>query len=112
MPEHVVPAKAPPIRALPDDSDSCASFCTIHSSGGMGVTVWSLPERVSAEKLEVRLQLSPERPVIVGRQNGGEVPYLDPAYVSTPIVPGTGKTILKKDGAGADTYVSRGHFQL
>ncbi len=90
------------------------SFCTIHSDAGLGVTLWSRPESAKASKtgLEVRLELSPQKSVIIGRQNGGHVPYLDPSYVSTPIVPGDGQTILQKDGRDQDVSVSRGHFLM
>jgi hypothetical protein len=94
--------------------DATLSVCTIHPDCGMGVTVWSLPEasRTSKTDLDVRLELSPERPVIIGRAEGGEIEYLDPKYVPTRIVPTTGKTVLRHDGSDKDIYVSRGHFLM
>ena len=39
------------------------------------------------------------------------MPYLDPAYRPTTVVPGTGQSVLGA-GAEADNWVSRGHFML
>ena len=117
----VVPADPP----SPDTGHSTSS-CTISSLCGPGLTLWSVPEPRLAprgrgvggegtspeSRTEIRLQLSPEAPVIIGRQEGGEIEYLDPRYAPSPIVPGTGRTILQQDGTPRDTYVSRGHFML
>jgi hypothetical protein len=104
---EVVPGRTP----APDTGEP--SSCTISSDGGPGVTIWSVPgARTSPQTGEVRLQLSPDAPVIVGRQNGGEIEYLDPRYVPTPIMPGARRTILQRDGQHRDLYVSRGHFML
>ena len=59
---------------------------------------------------ETELLLHPDRPVVVGRQQGGEVPYLDPSYVPTHIVPDSGRSVLLRDEQ--DLFVSRGHFLL
>jgi hypothetical protein len=50
--------------------------------------------------------------VIVGRQEGRRVHYLDPAYLPTQVVPETGQSVLLSGGQGDDVYVSRGHFML
>ena len=47
---------------------------------------------------------------MIGRQQGGEVPYLDPHYLPTHIVPESGRSVLVHDVK--DTWVSRGHFML
>lgn len=114
----LLPAEPPVIPAAPVelpalDTDP-ASYCTIHSDSGVGVTVWSLPtSRLSSKVgLQCQLKLSPEAPVIIGRADGGEIEYLDPRYIPSPIMPGSGKTILKRNGAKEDVYVSRGHFML
>ena len=89
------------------------SLCTIESAGGCGATLWSLPTAcIPCADSEVQLQLSPDSAVIIGRMNGGEIEYLDPSYVPSPIMPGTGKTILQHGGAQQDLCVSRGHFML
>jgi hypothetical protein len=98
----------------PDADTDDSSPCTIVSDGGPPITLWSLPgTHVSPQTdCEVQLQLSPDSPVIIGRQEGGEIEYLDPRYHPSPIVPGSGETILQRDGADRDIYVSRGHFML
>src|SRR5262249_27402831 len=60
----------------------------------------------------VRLQLDPDRPVVIGRQQDGVPEYLDPAYRTTRIVPGTGQAVVQSSRVGPDTWVSRGHFML
>lgn len=50
--------------------------------------------------------------MIVGRQEGRRIEYLDPAYRPTRVVPETGQTVLMSGGEGDDVYVSRGHFML
>ena len=77
-------------------------------SGG-GLTVWSAEGSVDTAG---ELQLSPDRPAIIGRQEGGEIEYLDPAYQPTQMVPETGQSVVTSAGQGADIYVSRGHFML
>src|SRR5262245_21736893 len=91
-----------------------SSSCTIISDGGLGVTLWAVPgaRTAAAPGSEVRLQLSPDAPAIIGRQDGGEIEYLDPRYVPSPIMPGARRTILQRDGREQDLYVSRGHFML
>lgn len=50
--------------------------------------------------------------MIVGRQEGRKLDYLDPAYRPTQVVPDTGQSVLLSEGKGDDIYVSRGHFML
>src|SRR5579885_2862469 len=78
------PAFDPPAA---DDSVSL-SHVSISFTGG-GVTVWSDPgtTRTGQTAAETLLALRPERPVVIGRQQGGEVPYLDPHYVPTHVLP-------------------------
>ena len=112
---HIVPLPDNPEApaAMPADTDP-SSLCTIVSDGGPGLTIWSVPGvRTSTEtSRQVRLRLSPDAPVIIGRQDGGEIEYLDPRYIPSPIMPGSGRTILQRDGKHEDVYVSRGHFML
>src|SRR5262245_48466054 len=77
--------------------------------GGGGLTAWATEGCVDTAG---ELQLTPDRPVIIGRQEGGEIEYLDPAYRPTQVVPETGQSVVTEPGHGADTYVSRGHFML
>jgi hypothetical protein len=78
---------------------------------GTEMTIWSVPGSITAEPAgEIKLQIDPHRPVVIGRAHGHEIPYLDPKYSSTPILPETGQCIL--NGGDKDCYVSRGHFML
>ena len=109
-PAEVEPALPP---EFPGPETDPPSLCTIHSDSGLGLTVWSLPTaRVPAEGCEVQLRLDPESRVIIGRMDGGEIEYLDPRYVPSSILPGTGKTVLRHGGTAQDLFVSRGHFML
>jgi hypothetical protein len=56
------------------------------------------------------LQLQPQDSVVVGRQNGGSLEYLDPAYQPTQFEPTGGQPVLR--GIDRDICVSRGHFML
>jgi len=82
------------------------------TSGPSALTLWSATDTAQATDAEFRVQISPDRPVIVGRSEGHEVPYLDPTYTPTRVVPGTGQTVMRNDGRGDDINVSRGHFML
>ncbi|MGF1579644.1 MAG: hypothetical protein ACFCD0_09800 [Gemmataceae bacterium] len=62
--------------------------------------------------LQVQAQLFPHNPVIIGRQQGNRVPYLDPSYTSTPILPQTGGSILNGCSSHVNNRVSRGHFMM
>jgi len=100
-------------EASPAD-DAGLSHASLSFDGGGGLTLWSdpatAPEKETAP--ETQLLLHPDRPVVIGRQQGGEVPYLDPSYVSTPILPDSGRSVLTRAGDGKDICVSRGHFLL
>jgi hypothetical protein len=60
----------------------------------------------------LELFLEPGQSAVIGRAHDCEVPYLDPAYRPTSLVPGTGETILRGEGDRRDLCVSRGHFTL
>jgi hypothetical protein len=81
---------------------------------GPPINVWATCRTASlAADFQATLAIPLNDHVVIGRQKGGEVPYLDPRFVPTPIVPESGQTILRADGHdAADTWVSRGHFML
>lgn len=81
---------------------------------GEGVTLWCDPTTLASLETdtETAFTLWPNRPVIVGRQNGGQIEYLDPAYKPTQVVPDTGQSVLTQGGKKMDNSVSRGHFML
>lgn len=85
------------------------SIAEISVTGG-SVTLWGL-ETSEETGPKVSLRLDPSAPIIVGRQEGGQIPYMDPAYQSTQIGP-DGQSVLTSFGHGRDVCVSRGHFML
>jgi hypothetical protein len=81
--------------------------------GGGCLSTWGSDDRsVSEIDSKVQLHLAPDCPVVIGRQEIGIPPYLDPSYRSTKVVPGTGQSVLRANGEGKDRCVSRAHFTL
>jgi hypothetical protein len=95
----------------PDDPGPISS-AGLRVTPGSSLTLWSVSDPAHATDVEFQVRISPDRPVIVGRAEGHAVPYLDPAYRATRVVPGTGQCVLQQDGHGSDICVSRGHFML
>jgi len=81
------------------------------SVDGCGLTMWSAWDTADEPRPTVRLSLDPDSPVIIGRQEGGKIPYMDPRYRPTQIGP-SGESVLTSCGHGIDKCVSRGHFML
>ena len=87
---------------------SSASLCAL---GGSSLTLWSSGDTADGKaEGEVTTQLHPDRPAVIGRQEGGETPYLDPRYRPTQIVSPSSGSVLA--GGEPDRWVSRGHFML
>jgi hypothetical protein len=86
------------------------SFAEISVTGG-GLTLWSTAETAPELGPTTTLRMDPRAPVIIGRQEGGRIPYMDPHYRSTQIGP-DGQSVLTPCGEGMDLSVSRGHFML
>ncbi|QJW95910.1 hypothetical protein [Frigoriglobus tundricola] len=98
------------------------SHCAVTLLEGRSVAYWTCPradvaDRTAVNELpgafaELALCLAPERLVVVGRSTGrSPVPYLDPAYRATPVLPDTQQTVLMGDDH-TDGWVSRAHFTL
>jgi hypothetical protein len=98
-----------PARERDDGQDSSGSLSML--SGG-GITICGGTDTAADTLTECELKLAPNRPAVIGRAEGYPVPYLDPAYKATRLLPGTGQSVLHSGGDGTDTYVSRGHFML
>jgi hypothetical protein len=90
----------------------------LESSGGLsvlsgqGFALWTTPGPCGETNPQLNLQVAPDKPAIIGQCEGREVPYLDPAYHPTRVVPGTGQSVLKGVNWDEDLAVSRGHFML
>jgi hypothetical protein len=95
------------------DTPSCGSMSI--SGGDSCLSAWGCDtacHRADTDA-DVALQLDPDKPVIVGRAEGHHVPYLDPAYRATQVVPQSGQSVVHQRGLSRkDTWVSRGHFTL
>jgi hypothetical protein len=61
---------------------------------------------------QVALLIPESQYVVIGRQEGGQIEYLDPRFRPTQVVPQTGQPVVTQLGDGADRFVSRGHFTL
>src|SRR5262245_28428716 len=95
------------VIAPPDDGEHSLSSGSISVLAGSTLALWSDSSPCPETRFSCELQIAPHRPVVVGRAEGHEVPYLDPAYRPTRIMPGTGEPILRAGGHGADKRVSR-----
>ncbi|MBN9120513.1 MAG: hypothetical protein J0I06_15395 [Planctomycetes bacterium] len=98
------------------------SSCHVALLDGPSVTFWACPgtavssltvaHEVPNSVAELALSLAPERLIVVGRSTGrSPVPYLDPAYRPTPILPESGRSVLRGHDE-SDNWVSRAHFTL
>lgn len=96
---------------IPGSSESVSS-ARVSVLSGDGITLWGCAAPEQDTSAHAELHLAPEDTVIIGRAEGNGVPYLDPAYRATTIVPHTGRSILKSEGRGQDCTVSRAHFML
>jgi hypothetical protein len=82
-------------------------------SGYSTLTLSSCPGSTIPETdSRIQLQLDPDHPVVIGRQEHGIPPYLDPAYRSTRLVPGSAQPVVRSGSEGRDICVSRAHFML
>jgi hypothetical protein len=104
------------------DCDPSQSHCHVALLDGPSVTFWSCPgtavsaitstQTVPDSVAELALCLEPSRLIVVGRSTGNSpVPYLDPAYSPTPILPDSGQSVLRGHEE-SDNWVSRAHFTL
>jgi hypothetical protein len=93
------------------DGDAATCSCTLSLLEGSPITLWSLADPMKDTlTAAVNVQIDPRGAIVVGRQHGGETPYLDPSFLPTQIVPESGDQVLR--GVEADNFVSRGHFML
>lgn len=85
------------------------SSASLSCEGG-SVTIWSA-STFTESQAERTLQLAPGQMVVIGRQQGGRLEYLDPSFVPTQLIPDTEQTVLTMNDE-KDLLVSRGHFSL
>jgi hypothetical protein len=99
------------VERLPQAEQAGISRLTLSTADLCGLTAWSLGDTAPDAEGRLKTQLSPDRPLVVGRQEGGQTPYLDPRYRPTRLAPGSSRSVLCGDRK-ADRRVSRGHFML
>lgn len=112
---------APSSAAPCDDTGAPLSVCSVSLLAGNPVALWAAPKTEVATGRstdttvdpfpELALGLAPGALAVVGRaEPHHRVPYLDPAYRATRLVPGSGQSVMLNNEH--DKGVSRGHFTL
>jgi len=98
-------------EVLPQE-DTGISSLSMTVEDGPAVIVWSAPGTLTQgdTQTQLKVQLQPNNPVVIGRQQGGHIEYLDPQYQPTPMMPDSSRCIL--NSSEKDGRVSRGHFML
>jgi hypothetical protein len=98
------------VEHRPQIEEECSSSLTLTTTDLGGLTAWSSGEMTPDPEGRLKTQLRPDSPLVIGRQEGGETPYLDPRYRPTRLAPGSSRPICGR--SEADIWVSRGHFML
>jgi hypothetical protein len=105
---RLCPALFPEIED--DDARSSLSVSVVE---GPAVNLWSMATEMHGDtKTELTLQLQPDNAVVIGRQEGGEIEYLDPRYQPTQMLPNSSRRVVASKHSEKDNYVSRGHITL
>src|SRR6187401_1020836 len=94
------------------ENPSSSSSCDFSILSGPSITIWMAGNAGQETRNDLKLVIAPDRPVIIGRAEGNPVPYLDPSYHATTMLPGSGSTILRSDDQELNNRVSRAHFML
>jgi hypothetical protein len=80
---------------------------------GPTLNLWSIATAIEGStEGELRLQLQPDQAVVIGRQEGGQIEYLDPRFHPTPMLPNTSRRVATLFCRETEKCVSRGHFML
>ena len=103
----------PEIVPLPHEDETGSSSLSISIVQGPTISLWSI-ETPSEGKTEgeLTLQLQPDQSVVIGRQEGGQIDYLDPRYHPTQLLPNSTRRVVTSFNRESDLFVSRGHFML
>jgi hypothetical protein len=103
----------PEIMPLPHEDWADSSSLSISIVEGPTLNLWSIATATEGKtKSELKLQLQPDQSVVIGRQEGGQIEYLDPRYHPTQMLPNSNKRVVTSFDRGSDRCVSRGHFML
>src|SRR4051794_20047853 len=94
---------------FPEDWTGSSSL-SISIVEGPTLILWSIATVTEGKtKEELKLQLQPDQSVVIGRQEGGEIEYLDPRYQPTQMLPNSNERVVTSFDRGNDRCVSRGH---
>jgi hypothetical protein len=103
----------PEIVPLPHEDWAGSTSLGVSIVEGPTVNLWSIATAMEGRtEGELKLQLQPGQSVVIGRQEGGEIEYLDPRYQPTRMVPNSTRPVVTSLRNGTDVCVSRGHFML
>jgi hypothetical protein len=113
-------------RSHDTESDPSLSHCSVTFLSPHSLSVWTCPKTAVDSGItdttfdgtvpravpELALGLAPGKLVVVGRAAPDHtVPYLDPAYRSTTLLPDSNQSVLHGNDP-TDIWVSRAHFTL
>ena len=100
------------MKTSPARLDDCpaSSSVSLSTDEGCSLTMWGGDPVKSMPTGELKTEVGPDRPLVIGRQDGGETPYLDPRYRPTPLAPI--RPAPSSPGNEKDNWVSRGHFMI
>jgi|GEM_PF-2835142 len=96
-------------ESMEDQDSGNLSIVGLELIKGSPINLWSVNGLDPSQK-DVSLELTDGMPIILGRQQGGSIDYLDEKYTPTMIMP-NGKPILKGSGNN-DLAISRAHLMM
>ncbi|MCI0642835.1 MAG: hypothetical protein L0Y70_27450 [Gemmataceae bacterium] len=99
------------IREFDYGFDGAVSSGSLTVESGPELCVWSTATTWTEANGDTAVAIPENQHIVIGRQHGGEIEYLDPAFAPTPIYSRDGESILRSDNQW-NLYVSRGHFML
>lgn len=101
------------IIPLPHEDWAGSSSLSISIVEGLTVDLWSMEAATEGKtEGELTLQLQPDQLVVIGRQEGGQIEYLDPRYHPTQLLPNSTRRVVTSINRESDLYVSRGRLML
>jgi hypothetical protein len=95
---------------IPQESPESSSL-SLSIIEGPNLSVWSIATATEGDTDgELKLELQPDQTVVIGRQEGGRIEYLDSRYQPTQLLPNSSQRVVGH--LELDMCVSRGHFML
>lgn len=103
----------PEIVPLPHEDWEGNTSLSVTIVEGPTVNLWSIATATEGEtEGELKLQFQPDQSVVIGRQEGGQIEYLDARYQPTQMLPNSSRRVVTSLNRETDECVSRGHFML